>query len=232
MYDLLVFNAPNFLLGLASFKTCDPGMLADPMLYPSNSARPRCHQDLNVTEGKVTLDTSLMYMPGGCCGCREYTQRLAIRFDRFDVSIEFNCNEVSIPCLNGEGRKGVVVSRHSDAHFDISLEVEVNLTSSDFKLFYIEIEVSRPGSSTVERFWKVFRVFVNPGKLLTPHPVTQYIVWHLLSGCLTIFIFPLQLYSPYQSTLFCLYRYQYNAISCNYIISSHIHDRGYLFNYK
>ena len=144
--------------------TCDPGTpVAFDYVSDSISRTNSCYETLNVTEGKVTLDTRLMFSEGSCCGCREHVQRFVVRFNGFRSEMAYLCTETSVPCTD---RNNFVVSRLSNEPFDFMLEVDLSASDSVQEI-YIEIEVGIPRSNTRRFFWKVFEVTVNQGKLVT-----------------------------------------------------------------
>ena len=153
-----------FSLGLARFAMCDP---TDPPIQYSYtqssliSGSNSCYQKLNVTEGRITLDTRIMYSPGGCCNCREEIIRFAIFKGAVTPPELYVCDDT--PDSDCPNKNGVVVNRHSNLFYDFSIELQLDANDTA-QLIYVEIEVDQPMLSNFRRFWKVFDVTVNQGE--------------------------------------------------------------------
>ncbi len=131
------------------------------MVSSSNS----CYEELNATEGRVTLDTRIMYSPGGCCNCREDINIFTIRLGSpTNPTIFYNCDDT--PDSDCPANERVVVNRQSTLFYDFKVELQLN-ESDIAQLIYVASEVRQPGRSDFRYFWKIFSVTVHQGELYT-----------------------------------------------------------------
>ncbi len=148
---------------------CDPtdppvqySYIQSRLISRSNS----CYQKLNVTEGRITLDTRIMYSPGGCCNCIEDITRFAIFKGAVTIPTSYTCNDT--PDSDCPSSSEVVVKRHSDLFYDFSVELQLEANDTA-QLIYVQIEVAQPMLTSSRSFWKVFDVTVNQGEYTHTH---------------------------------------------------------------